>query len=192
MSKELIERLRADAESTDDIGLCADAADRIEELERKVASRDAEVAKLKDDNEYLYVAAIERDQLRAHINVLREALLTCSVGDFSTSHVMYPSFDEELVEEALAATESAAKARDMLPEYYSGSCEDVAQAVDREMALRDRAEQLEADRENLLQLLESASEVIGRFVSDEGWAQSDMDMMDTIDAKIASMRRAAQ
>jgi hypothetical protein len=34
MSKELIERLRADAESTDDIGLCADAADRIEELER--------------------------------------------------------------------------------------------------------------------------------------------------------------
>ena len=35
MSKELIERLRADAESTDDIGLCADAADRIEELERE-------------------------------------------------------------------------------------------------------------------------------------------------------------
>lgn len=33
MSKELIERLRADAESTDDIGLCADAADRIEHLE---------------------------------------------------------------------------------------------------------------------------------------------------------------
>ena len=46
MSKELIERLRADAESTDDIGLCADAADRIEELERKVASRDAEIAEL--------------------------------------------------------------------------------------------------------------------------------------------------
>ena len=76
MSKELIERLRADAESTDDIGLCADAADRIEELERKVASRDAEVAKLKDDNEYLYVAAIERDQLRAHINMLRDAFQT--------------------------------------------------------------------------------------------------------------------
>lgn len=33
MSKELIERLRADAESTDDIGLRADAAERIEELE---------------------------------------------------------------------------------------------------------------------------------------------------------------
>ena len=57
---------------------------------------------------------------------------------------------------------------------------------------KDRNEQLEADRENLLQLLESASEVIGRFVSDEGWAQSDMDMMDTIDAEIVRMRRAAQ
>lgn len=54
---------------------------------------------------------------------------------------------------------------------------------------KDRNEQLEADRENLLQLLESASEVIGRFVSDEGWAQSDMDMMDTIDAEIVRMRR---
>ena len=58
--------------------------------------------------------------------------------------------------------------------------------------LRDRVEQLEVDREKLLKLLESASEVIGRFVSDEGWAQSDMDMMDTIDAEIVRMRRAAQ
>lgn len=82
MSKELIERLRADAESTDDIGLCADAADRIEELERKVASRDAEVAKLKDDNEYLYVAAIERDQLREQVALLRDALKE-AVEDYS-------------------------------------------------------------------------------------------------------------
>jgi DNA repair exonuclease SbcCD ATPase subunit len=97
MSKELIERLRELSASRKPyatgahgqiIGMesyrivangfaleCIDeAADRIEELERKVASRDAEVAKLKDDNEYLYVAAIERDQLRAKINVLREAL----------------------------------------------------------------------------------------------------------------------
>ena len=82
-----------------------DLLDRIEELERKVASRDAEVAKLKDDNEYLYVAAIERDQLREQVKMLRDALLTCSVGDFSTGHVIPPSFDEKLVEEALAATE---------------------------------------------------------------------------------------
>lgn len=82
------------------------------------ASRDAEVARLKTVpmkyrrmafNAQLQdeVARLEqeRDQLRAQINVLREALLTCSVGDFSTGHVMYPSFDEKLVEEALAASE---------------------------------------------------------------------------------------
>jgi len=44
--------------------------------------------------------------LREQVAILREALLTCSVGDFSTGHVIYPSFDEKLVEEALAATES--------------------------------------------------------------------------------------
>lgn len=36
MSKELIERLRADAEYTDDIGLSAEAADRIEDIEAQV------------------------------------------------------------------------------------------------------------------------------------------------------------
>ncbi len=36
--------------------------------------------------------------------MLREALETCEVGDFSTGHVIYPSFDEKLVTEALAAT----------------------------------------------------------------------------------------
>ena len=36
--------------------------------------------------------------------ILRLALETCQVGDFSTGHVVYPSFDEKLVEEALAAT----------------------------------------------------------------------------------------
>jgi hypothetical protein len=74
MSKELIEQLRelsanrkpyATGAHGQMIGMesyrivangfaleCIDeAADRIEELERKVASRDAEVAKLKDDNE---------------------------------------------------------------------------------------------------------------------------------------------
>lgn len=58
-----------------------------------------------------------------------------------------------------------------------------------EWCAKNRIEQLEADCEKLLQLLESASEVIGRFVSDEGWAQSDMDMMDTIDAEVHRRRR---
>ncbi len=40
---------------------------------------------------------------------------------------------------AMANTpESAAKAREMLPQYRSASCDDVAAAVDREMALRQQ------------------------------------------------------
>ena len=90
-----------------------------------MASRDAEVAKLKDDNEYLYVAAIERDQLREQVSLLREALLTCSVGDFSTGHVIYPSFDEKLVEEALAATPEQS-----LVEYRNKAIEDCAKRAE--------------------------------------------------------------
>lgn len=83
------------------------------------ASRDAEIADLKSqiaDWEWSYnnpngfkarnhAVIGERDQLREQVALLREALLTCSAGDFSTGHVIYPSFDEKLVEEALAATE---------------------------------------------------------------------------------------
>ena len=82
------------------------------------ASRDAEIARLKTVpmryrrmafNARLQdeVARLEQenDQLREHVTMLRDALLTCSVGDFSTGHVIPPSFDEKLVEEALAATE---------------------------------------------------------------------------------------
>ena len=122
MSKELIERLRADAESTDDIGLCADAADRIEELERKVASRDAEVAKLKDDNEYLYVAAIERDQLRAKINVLREALSSAeSALDESRD---YPVTYDEVITALITTPEQS------LAEYRNKVIEDCAVKAD--------------------------------------------------------------
>lgn len=46
---------------------------------------------------------------------------------------------------ALANTpESAAKAREMRPEYRSASCDDVARAVDREMDLRDELAELRA------------------------------------------------
>lgn len=75
------------------------------------ASRDAEIAKLKSvPMKYRRMAfnaqlQDENDQLREQVAILREALLTCSVGDFSTGHVIYPSFDEKLVEEALAASE---------------------------------------------------------------------------------------
>ena len=76
------------------------------------ASRDDEVARLKTvpmkyrRMEFNAQLQKENDQLREQVALLREALLTCSAGDFSTGHVIYPSFDEKLVEEALAATES--------------------------------------------------------------------------------------
>lgn len=82
---------------------------RKEIFQAGAASRDAEIAENNANYSALaHLAAnylVERKQLREQVAVLREALLTCSVGDFSTGHVMYPSFDEKLVEEALAATE---------------------------------------------------------------------------------------
>lgn len=77
--------------------------------EAGAASRDAEIHRLQmalADTEALELGISEKcDQLREQVRMLREALLTCSAGDFSTGHVIYPSFDEKLVEEALAATE---------------------------------------------------------------------------------------
>ena len=76
MSKELIELLRADAESTDDIGLCADAADRIEELERRLEKAlDILGADTQIDAEANFVALRqELDALQADNARLREAL----------------------------------------------------------------------------------------------------------------------
>lgn len=55
---------------------------------------------------------------------------------------------------AMANTlETAAKWREMRPEYRSASCDDVAKAVDREMALR-------AERDALLLTLRRAEEVV--------------------------------
>ena len=69
------------------------------------ASRDAEIAALKttpahmrqdlhcvvsDIAQQVRDAEKENDQLREQVRMLREALLTCSAGDFSTGHVIYP------------------------------------------------------------------------------------------------------
>lgn len=52
--------------------------------------------------------------------------------------------------------ESAKRSREMLPEYRSASCDDVARAVDREMAYRDQLAakdaEIEAMREALLKI----------------------------------------
>ena len=56
---------------------------------------------------------------------------------------------------------------------------------------------VEAQRDALLKLLkdvlpvaEDASESLGRFCSDEGWAQEDMDRMDNVDGMLPLIRAA--
>ena len=59
---DIVERLRADAESTDDIGLCADAADEIARLRQQVATlterQDIAVEALNEINNWLVCACI--------------------------------------------------------------------------------------------------------------------------------------
>jgi len=67
---------------------------------------------------YVSALEVERERLRAELETERMRLVACSVI-------------------ALANTpESAASARDMHPDYQSPSCDDVARAIDREIALR--------------------------------------------------------
>lgn len=42
----------------------------------------------------------------------------------------------------------------------------------------------------LLPIAEDAAESLGRFCSDEGWAQEDMDRMDNVDGMLPLMRAA--
>lgn len=58
------------------------------------ASRDAEVAKLKDDNEYLYVAAIERDQLHEQVKMLRAL---CTEGANGFGRILISTSDDVAV-----------------------------------------------------------------------------------------------
>ena len=58
---------------------------------------------------------------------------------------------------AMANTvDSAAKARDMLPEYWSASAQDCASAVDREMDYRSRLAVTERERDELRKALQKA------------------------------------
>jgi hypothetical protein len=60
-----------------------------------------------------------------------------------------------------------------------------------------RLSAVEAQRDALLKMLkdvlpvaEDASESLGRFCSDEGWAQEDMDRMDNVDGMLPLIRAA--
>ncbi len=68
----IVERLRADAESTDDIGLCAEAADRIVELERELAAE----TNNKQEFERDWLACCDKlnDERRIHLE-LEETLV---------------------------------------------------------------------------------------------------------------------
>ena len=79
-------------------------------------------------DESTYTADDEISRLRAELETERMRLVACSVI-------------------ALANTpESAASARDMHPDYQSPYCDDVARAVDREIALRAELDSMTASR----------------------------------------------
>jgi hypothetical protein len=76
--------------------------------------------------EYIKALEKERDELRTEVERERIRLAACGVVALSNTPA------------------SAEKARKMLPEYESASCNDVALAIDKQMALREEVEQLRA------------------------------------------------
>ena len=87
-------------------------------------------------DEAIDAACDEIERLRAELETERMRLAACSVI-------------------ALANTpESAASARGMHPDYQSPSCDDVARAVDREIALRAELEECRRDAERYRTALE--------------------------------------
>ena len=71
----------------------------------------------------------ERDEARAELERERMRLVACGVVAMSNT------------------PESAARNREMHADYRSASCDDVASAVDREMALRAEVDALRAAKE---------------------------------------------
>ena len=91
---------------------------------------------------------------------------------------------------AMANTvDSAAKARDMLPEYWSASAQDCASAVDREMDYRSRLVVAERERDELRK--DAARYQFIRALENDAVAvqlvksECDVDLDDAIDAAIA-------
>lgn len=89
------------------------------------------LAVARDFERELAVVKRERDEARADLGIERMRLVACGVI-------------------ALANTpESAARARDILPQYRSASSADVTRAVDREMQLRAEVKKLRAALQRL-------------------------------------------
>lgn len=105
-------------------------------------------------------ACEERDKLRAENERLRMQLVACGVVAMANTQ------------------ESAAKARDMHPDYMSASCQDVMRAVDSEMALR-------AENEALRQIISDSATACGATTSTE----CTIEFMGHLPAEIAGVLR---
>jgi len=118
----------------------ASLRERVAELERELQETKAAAKKwVESEDLELFNTRAELDRLRAELDTERMRLAACGVI-------------------AMANTaESAAEQRKMLPEYWSGSAESVAAAVDREMRLRAECEKNKADAERYRWLRESAT-----------------------------------
>lgn len=82
----------------------------------------------------------------------------------------------------------ALRLADDLTKYLGGNTATQAAAeLRRLVAQRDALLKLLAD---VLPVAEDASESLGRFCSDEGWAQEDMDRMDNVDGMLPLIRAA--
>jgi hypothetical protein len=109
-------------------------ADRAETENARLA------AELVDARAERDAAVLARDNWRADADREREARVR-AWAELETERIRLAACGVV----AMANTpESAARVREMTPEYHSASCDDVAKAVDREMAHRARAERAEA------------------------------------------------
>lgn len=140
-------------------------ADKFRDLERKLATvtRERDEARQTADNlsglfcnirdtmrvrdidgrlpldEQVIAIAKERDRLKEQLELEQIRHSACGVIALSDT------------------PESAAKARDMLPEYYSASAQDVARRVDECIQLRQQLQQAEAERDRLKEQLYDAT-----------------------------------
>jgi regulator of replication initiation timing len=122
---------------TDDADLERYLSDGIAQLEAdndrlRLAAKYCEEIDAAPENQretMLYDTITERNQLRVEVERLRMQLAACGVVAMSNT------------------PESAAKARDMHPDYMSASCQDVMRVVDREMALRAEVDAMRKDAE---------------------------------------------
>ena len=125
--------------------------DRLEAAEKE---RDWNAERLED-------AVEELTALRAELETERMRLAACGVVALSNT------------------PDSAKQARDMLPEYWSASCGDVARMVDENISLRARIEAAENDAAHQKALAASALRVA------EGWERK----CDELRAKIEQMEK---